>query len=522
MRITDITAAVRGNGAWRALLLLLCPALASAGEWQVAPALELGSYYTDNVTRAEEQAQESVVTTVAPELLINGMGRDYQIFIDYRYVQKFYSDDSDANRGYNQLSANGNQILGQGLATYWDGGISQQVTDPAEGLDADVGSRGGNISDTRRLVSGLRGGREGDWSRVSGDVSGRVVNSDTEGFERTTGYDGFLLLQQGVATGAWFYDARLNGSGERYNGLDAYRDGSGEFVLGRESGADFGLYGRYYDDQARIGEASQQQLRSAGGGVRYHPGDQLTLDIGYNTIVDGGDYDDYVSARLDWRLSSRSRIAGSYGQRYFGDSWDISAEQGTRKLRQTLSYSESVTTTSRAITQVSAIPIACTPDRSSCQLLVEGQPTPTGMSQDTAYVATDAISNRVYLSKLWRYNLLFNYRIQMVNFGLYREDRRFSDDLVVAEHDQDEGAKLFWRLGLTPISAVTVNAWWRHYGPEEAETLDREWRTGLGYERSPNNSSRWFFEGSYITRDAVAAGSSYDEWRLGLSYTYYL
>ena len=82
MRITDITAAVRGNGAWRALLLLLCPALASAGEWQVAPALELGSYYTDNVTRAEEQAQESVVTTVAPELLINGMGRDYQIFID--------------------------------------------------------------------------------------------------------------------------------------------------------------------------------------------------------------------------------------------------------------------------------------------------------------------------------------------------------------------------------------------------------------------------------------------------------
>ncbi len=521
MRITDITAAARVNGPWLAVLLL-CPVLAHAADWQVAPALELGSYYTDNVTRVEEHTQESVVTTVAPELLINGAGRDYQIFIDYRYIHNFYSDDGDANRGYNQLSANGDQLLGQGLITYWNGGISQQVTDPADGLDADVGSRGGNISDTRHLVSGLRGKRDGDWMRASGDVSGRLVNSDRQGFENTTGYDGVLLFQQGVATGPWFYDARLNGSAERYNDLDAYRNETGELVLGRQVDAGFGIYGRYFDDQAHIGDAPRQQLRSAGGGVRYHPGDHLTLDVGYNTSVDGGDYDDYVSARLDWRLSSRTRIAANYGQRYFGDSWDISAEQGTRKLRQSLNYSESVTTTSRAITQVSGIPVACTPDKSSCQLLAEGEQAPEGMSPGTAYVATDAISNRVYLSKLWRYNLALVYHMHTINFSLYSDDRLFSDDLENAEHKQDEGAKLFWRLGLTPVSAVTANAWWRHYGPKDADTLDREWRTGLGYERTPNSSSRWIFDGSYITRDAVAAGSSYDKWRLGLSYTYYL
>lgn len=521
MRIMDITAAARVNATWLAALLL-CPGLARAGDWQVSPALELGSYYTDNVTRVETDTQESVVTTVAPELLVSGVGRDYQMFIDYRYVHNFYSDDGDANRGYNQLSANGNQVLGQGLITYWNGGISQQVTDPADGLDADVGSRGGNISDTRHLVSGLRGERDGDWMRANGDISGRVVNSDSQGFERTTGYDAFLLLQQGVATGPWFYDARLNASRERYNDLDAYRNEFGEFLLGREISSGLGLYGRYFDDQARIGDAPRQQLRSAGGGVRYHPGEQLTLDLGYNTSVGSDDYDDYVSARLDWRLSSRTRIAANYGQRYFGDSWDINAEQGTRKLRQTISYSESVTTTSRAITQVSGIPVACTADKSSCQLLAEGEPVPDGMSSGTAYVATDAISNRVYLSKLWRYNLAMVYRIQTISFSLYSDDRLFSDDLDTAEHEQDEGAKLFWRLGLTPVSALTANAWWRQYGPKDADTLDREWRTGLGYERTPNSSSRWIFDGSYMTRDAVTAGSSYDEWRLGLSYTYYL
>lgn len=521
MRIMDIMAAAKAKGSCY-LVLLLCSNLAYAADWQVAPSLALTSYYTDNVTRQEVDTQESVVTTVSPELLIKGLGRDYHIAIDYRYLHNFYSDDSDANRSHNQLSANGHQVLGQGVTTYWDAGISQQVTDPAIGLDADIASRGGNISDTRHLRSGIRGEHEGDWLRIHGDLSGRVVSSDSQRFERTTGYDTALLLQQGVATGAWFYDSRLNASGERYDGLDAYRNENAEFVFGRKISSSFGIYGRYFDDQVRIGNASRQKLRSAGGGVRYHPGEQLMLDLGYNIGMDGDDSDDYLNARLDWRLSSRTQIAANYGKRYFGNSWDINATQGTRKLRQSLSYSESVTTTSRAVTQISAIPLACTADKSSCQLLATGEFVPDGMLSDVAYVAMDAISNRVYLSKLWRYSLGVVYRKQTLTFSFYSDDRLFDDSFSNAEHEKDEGAKLFWRLGLTPVSALRVNAWWRQYGPKDADTPDREWRTGLGYERTPNSRSRWLVDGSYITRDAVAAGNSYDEWRLGFSYNYYL
>lgn len=521
MPTMDITASAKG--AKRLLLATLLPALVMAGELRVEPAVTLAPYYTTNVERSAD-AQESLVTQLQPSILLVGLGRDYRAALDYGYNHNFYSDDSDANSGYNTLAASADYLLAQGIYAFATADIAQQSTNPEDGLLVDSGNRGGNISDTESYSGGLRAMREGYWMRGGGELAGRYVASDSGNFETTKGYDGNLMLQQGVGAGPWFYDLRGDASQERSDGLDVYQSEQLDLRGGYSLWRGFGLYARFYQDQARFGEASRNRLASAGGGVRFSPGPQLTFDLGYNAVT-SGDADDYVDARLVWLPSSRSRLEANYGHRYFGDSWGLLASHGTRKLQQSLSYREEISTTSRALTLGIPFARSCPPgvnDPFDPRCVAASQEAPDGYKEVEGQIPIDAIDNSVYLSQLWLYSLNLDLRTQQWQLNLYQDERSQASDLLDGEHYEDRGARLDWRLRLSERSALESGGVARSYRRDQQLDRDREWLLRLALVRTPNSYSRWSLETQYFDRDAQQQDASYDEWRLGLSYTYYL
>ena len=521
MPTMDITASA--NGARRLLLVTLLPVVVVAGEVRVEPAITLAPYYTTNVERSAD-AQESLVTQLEPTITVVGLGRDYRAVVDYGYTHNFYSDDSDANSGHNTLAASADYLLGQGIYAFATADMTQQSTNPEDGLLVDTGNRGGNVSDTESYRTGLRGNREGYWMRGGGEVAGRYVASDSGNFENTKGYDANLVLQQGVGSGQWFYDLRGDASQERSDGLDVYQSEQLEMVGGYSLWRAIGVYARLYQDQARFGEEPRNKLASAGGGLRYSPGPQLTVDVGYN-VVTSGDADDYMDARLAWRPSARSSLEGNYGHRYFGDSWGLAASHGTRKLQQSLSYSEEISTTSRALTLGFPISRACPPgvtDPFDPSCVAASSEAPSDYTKIEGEIPIDAIDNSVYLSKLWLYSLVADLRTQQWNLSLYQDERSQASDLFDGDQYQDRGARLDWRLRLSERTALESGGMLRSYRRDDEVDRDSEWLVRLALVRRPNSYSQWSVDTQYFERDAVEDSSSYDEWRLGLSYTYYL
>lgn len=527
MRIMDTTpSASRG---WLAVCGLVgaVPLVALAGPVKFDPSLTVAPYYTSNVERQASDEQQSLVTDFIPELALNGYGRDYSVFADYSYHYKTYSDDSDANKGYHQLNASAEYRLLQWLGAYADARISQQATNPDEGLSADIGNRSGNVSDVRSFSTGLRGAREGYWVRGQGDLGARFVSSDASSFQSTTGYDGNLLLQQGVGTGNWFYEVSLNGSRERYDNLSAYHTEEGQLLSGVTLFRGIGVYGRLFRDQATFGEEPQQALGSAGIGLRYSPGPQLSLDVGYDWVTEG-DQDDYVSARGSWRPTSRTQLEANYGQRYFGKSWGLAASHGTRLLQQSLSYREEVSSTSRAATIGLPYDEVCPVDTpvgsyTGCVGLPPGSVIPDGTEvRDSGVLPLGVIDNQVYLSKMWLYDLSLRLRANQFRLNLYQEDRNSASDIRGDSLYQDRGVRGEWRVELSERTSVGLDGWFRSYRREAEVDRDQEWSTRLSLSRKANSYSNWSVDGGYFRRNAVVETSSYDEWRAGLSYTIHL
>jgi hypothetical protein len=95
-----------------ALVLAMAGAPAGAIEWDFVPRVELGQYWTDNVTAAPKGFEESEwITALTPGFSLRGVSPRGQVDLQYQAQALWYQDNSDFDDVYHNLLGNGQYIL---------------------------------------------------------------------------------------------------------------------------------------------------------------------------------------------------------------------------------------------------------------------------------------------------------------------------------------------------------------------------------------------------------------------------
>ncbi|MDO6709171.1 hypothetical protein Q4567_00415 [Aliiglaciecola sp. 2_MG-2023] len=110
-----------------------------------------------------------------------------------------------------------------------------------------------------------------------------------------------------------------------------------------------------------VDDVTEIEYNSAGVGLSYYRSAAQHIDVTYNVSSENeGDREQFVGVDFDWRFSARTSASGSYGRRFFGDSGRLDFSYGVRKLKATVTYTESVSNFTRLVAgqQVSGV-IVC-------------------------------------------------------------------------------------------------------------------------------------------------------------------
>lgn len=123
-----------------------------------------------------------------------------------------------------------------------------------------------------------------------------------------------------------------------------YEHYSGEFMLGAITNFYFNPFVRVFaeDVSGNIVDRPNENMESLGAGFNVKLGNNLSLFASFNKVSKESTLDDYFAADITWNPSDRTSLHASYGQRFFGDTYELSFQQTLGKVKTKILYKESV------------------------------------------------------------------------------------------------------------------------------------------------------------------------------------
>jgi uncharacterized protein (PEP-CTERM system associated) len=155
---------------------------------------------------------------------------------------------------------------------------------------------------------------------------------------------------------------------------------------------------------------------SHGVGIAWYESPARFIQINYNQASRSDDDNEkFVSADLNWRVTSRTAVQASYGRRFFGESKAFSLSHNTKHLRTRLNYDEKLTTFSRLIVNtLDAGVFVCPPGETSLSDCYQPTSPTYELQQGEQYlnlsINVPEISEEVILRKSFSANIGFERR----------------------------------------------------------------------------------------------------------------
>ena len=303
---------------------------ATAADWTVRPNLTVSERYTDNVNLAPsgQSSQNDLITEIRPGVQIYKDGARLKVRVNYSLQSLTYLNTSDYNAINHQLSASANaELLKDFLFLDANTAVYQQ------NINA-LGAVGfGNTNATKNLttvgtydISPYIKKRFGSFA--DGDFrirqSGVYYNSQGISNTLTNNVTGSLL------SGSSFNDL--------FWGLNySYTKNKNQFVADTE----------FESASATLGYALTRKLR-----VNATAGQERNSYIS----ATGGKIDGpFWNAGFEWTPTSRTRVAATYGHRFFGRTYSFDLSERTRHTTWRAGYSENLTTSSATSLSASAV-----------------------------------------------------------------------------------------------------------------------------------------------------------------------
>ncbi|MCU7555612.1 TIGR03016 family PEP-CTERM system-associated outer membrane protein [Alteromonas sp. ASW11-19] len=281
------------------------------------------------------------------------------------YIDRSTDDLGDSDDTYEEYQYNAQWTpIERFLSFRASGALNYQNTDGANYLLSDYFTDPDALAKTRsnRLASTLQF-TQGDYVRGRGTVSYAVVESEASPVTNNLALDnetystiGELRNGDEVTNLIWSLEGSYDKTERSTSSLGDFITRGAEAKIDAMLISDFGirLSARHNADQVLGRNDSISNTRaydSYGVGLTYRQaaGRFVSFTINQGKANDDEDYQTFVGAEMRWAFTPRTSLSAQYGRRYWGEKATVKFRYNTKHIRSSLSYDESVTSTSRLL-----------------------------------------------------------------------------------------------------------------------------------------------------------------------------
>ncbi|MCZ6892515.1 MAG: TIGR03016 family PEP-CTERM system-associated outer membrane protein [Gammaproteobacteria bacterium] len=462
------------------LILLALSTSLAAGEWTFTPRFNINETYTSNVLYVENGEEGDFITTLAPGLSVRGEGPRLSSTIDYNLQQRFYFDKTRLDRLNHQLQGDMQAtVIKEWLYIDTNSRVSQQPIANRGRVTQDNRGGTGNLQDvvSYEIIPRIEH-RLGSWFDVRMEYSRQTVDRSGPG---NTG-----LVSQGSSTENG-YRFEVNG-GERF----------GRFPFrftheSRDVDFDSGQKNEFKSDTGELSYIWSRKFRfTATGG---NEDNSFPTSRGQSDGL-------FWSVGGTWTPSRRTTLSGSWGDRFFGKTFNVSASHRHRRFYFSLDYSEDVRTSNQSERDLALVPL----------LDVTGEPVFDPVTSSLILVPLDTPSLTDDASVNRRLNVSMNYIMHRSDVSL----RFFQNDQEFQRGGNDEktrGATAAYSRSISPRLSMNLGVTWRENENSGDTSSGSYYRisSGLSYRLGPHTTARLNFE--HATNDGGTGdtgGSRFD------------
>jgi uncharacterized protein (PEP-CTERM system associated) len=457
-----------------ALLGCLLGPPVQAGEWELTPRIRVSETYTDNVALAESEGEAEYITQVNPGLALTGQGRRAELAFNYQMQNLFYARDPDRNTIYHQGGTEGTlELVRRIFFLDADATRSQQILDPT----GTAPTSNVTISDARDDVTTYGGGPRlryglGSWALVRAAYRAERVEYGGD-YEATTQQTTDVSLVNGPRFNrvgwALSYQRREETRSEEIGA-------SGRHILERGRGELNLLIG------PRI------QVFAAGGFEDNEYPQAIGADPPEGAFWEAG---------LRWHPTRHTSLEGSYGKRFFGQTWNAAFNYQGPNTSWELSHSESLVTQTQLQFQRSQAVVR--DDEGNFVLDPDGDPIVVDF-------AVPSVRTQVFLQRRTNGRVAWESGRTGLVLSAFGEEREFQGQ---GGSEESYGARIRfdWQVASRTNVGVSGQAQRRTFAA--LDRTDRWWsaRAKVGRRLSPSMNLSASYE--YLARDSDQGGQDY-------------
>ncbi len=293
--------------------------------------------FTDNINASSHNKHSGFVSTWSAGAYSNINGNDGSLLFQYDIYQTIHSIDSNRNELFNELSlAADKKVYRDNIKFNIDASITNIARFREENANADFIT--GDTVETRNVDAGLsyQSNQSGIFNIYGAINGGATSNEDSVGDFYTYGTDLSFRNGSSVKKIYWLTDYSYNQNISR-NTDDEYYD----FTLVQELGLQriknisplIRLYYEgYTDDEENLIESG-----SWGPALRYYWHNRSYVEVAYDFSFKD---EDFWRGYLILNPTPRTLLEFDYTKRFYGDAYYFSLTHTTKKVTNSIEYSE--------------------------------------------------------------------------------------------------------------------------------------------------------------------------------------
>jgi len=489
----------------------------------------------------EENGNRSLTTvTIAPKVNATYQTRTFQGLWSGTYTHlERDNDDASQRQDYAEYSYSAQWVPFENLLSFQAAGaLSYQNSNASNFLVTDFIANSDSLAKTRsnKLSSTLKL-EQGDWIRGQGTAS----YSDTAS-ERSLTNNNALDNDSYQLNGTL-----LNGDEAKYfiwSVTGTYQNTEQGQVANRDFESRTGngyidtrIYGDWAIRLTARHEANQisdrndtgslvREFNSYGAGLTYRQAENRYISITANksdSDIEEDDGETFVGVDMQWALSTRTRIAVTYGRRFYGESASANINYNSKYLRTSFSYSENVTNTSRLLADPENLGVFVCPT-SSTSIADCFQPnslsyTPSAGEQFVQLTSQNLeFDDNIILRKSANFQSGYDFsRITLAFSWRYAEDDYLDEDRL--RRTYSFGTNVAYKISINYANITGQGAEDRFRGESD------NWNASIGLEREFGRRLKASIDARYLKQEGDLNaggqfGNNYTDRRLSASITY--
>ena len=497
----------------------------------------------------EENGNRSLTTvTVAPKVNATYQTRTFQGLWSGTYTHlERDNDDASQRQDYAEYSYSAQwEPLENLLSFQAAGALSYQNTNASNFLVTDFIANSDSLAKTRsnRLSSTLTLD-QGDWVRGQGTASysdtaseRSLTNSnalDNDSYQLS----GKLINGDEAEYFIWSVTGTYQNTerGQANNGDFESRTGDGYIDTRIYGDWAFRLTARHEANQISDRDDTNSLVRefnSYGVGLTYRRAENRYISISANKsdsdIVDD-DGETFIGFDMQWALSTRTRIAATYGRRFYGESASANISYNSKYLRTSFGYSEDVTNTSRLLANPENLGVFVCPTAitsiADCFQPNSLSYTPNAGEQLVQLTSQNLeFDDNIILRKSSNFQAGYDFsRVTLAFSWRYSEDDYLDEDRL--RRTYSFGTNLAYKIGsYTNLTSSITYANITGQGAEEVFRGESDnWNASIGLEREFGRRLKASIDARYLKQEGDLNaggqfGNNYTDRRFSASITY--